>query len=75
MFPWGDTPAEIPGPDAPAYAVGDAVYSGDCRGTVVSVDADTIAIVWSDGDGGAIIYPVEASYLRKAMPWEQSSLG
>lgn len=67
VFPWGDAPA------APSYAVGDAIYSGTCRGTVVSVDAEhnTMAVAWSDNeDGGAINYPIEASYLRREFPWE-----
>lgn len=67
MYPWGDAPTVEP----PAYAVGSAVYSGDCRGTVVAVDAEqaTLGIVWSDGDG-PITYPIEAPFLRKAHPWE-----
>jgi hypothetical protein len=68
VFPWSDPP-EV----EPTYAVGDAIYSGACRGTVVHVSnvvAPLISVVWSDGDGGAIIYPMNASYLRKAMPWE-----
>lgn len=66
MFPWSDAPT------APDYAVGCGVYSGECRGTVVSVDEEhgQVGIVWSDGDGGVIIYPVEAKFLRKALPWE-----
>ena len=41
-------------------------------GAVVSVDHEhgTMGVVWSDGDGGAITYPVDATYLRKAWPWE-----
>ena len=84
MFPWGNShdagsvarelvPAEpAPTPEPAGYAVGDTVYSDACRGTVVSVDAAeaTMGIVWSDGDGGAITYPIDATYLRKAMPWE-----
>ncbi len=63
------------GRDAPAatkaatYAVGDTVYSGDCRGAVVSMDGDTMEIIWSDGEG-AITYPIDAEFLRKAFPWE-----
>ena len=66
MFPWSDTP------ETPKYAVGDTVFSGDTAGRVVSVDTEhhLIAIVWSDGDGGAIRYPVEATFLRRAYPWE-----
>lgn len=74
MFPWSDARE----PAAPAYAVGDPICSADtgpadtCRGCVVSVDAEqaTMGVVWSDGDGGAITYPIDATYLRKAMPWE-----
>ena len=63
VFPWGDTPA------AP-YAVGDTVYSDTTAGRVVSLGDGAISVVWSDGDGGAIVYPSDATYLRKAMPWE-----
>ena len=72
MFPWSDAPAEVLGPNAPSYAVGDAVYSGAERGTVVSVDAEqaTMGIVWEDSVYGAITYPLDATYLRKALPWE-----
>lgn len=64
--PWGDAPA------APAHAVGDTIYSGNTAGRVVSVDTEqaTMGVVWSDGDGGAITYPMDATYLRKAFPWE-----
>jgi hypothetical protein len=67
MPPWGDAPA------APAFAVGDTIYSGNSPepGTVVSVDAAeaTMGVKWRDV-GGAIIYPLDATYLRKAYPWE-----
>lgn len=65
MYPWGDAPAAF------SFAVGDTVYSGECAGRVVSVDADaaTISVEWSDGDG-AITYPSDATYIRKKMPWE-----
>lgn len=74
MFPWSDTPGA-----APTYAVGATVYSGEWRGTVVSVDREhgTIDVVWSDASvewdfegSGAITYPADAGYLRKALPWE-----
>lgn len=64
--PWCDTPA------APLYAVGDAIASGDnSRGTVAAVDAatGTMEVKWSDGDS-AITYPIDATYLRKVLPWE-----
>lgn len=66
MHPWRDAPTTA------AYAVGDVVCSGDCRGVVVAVDADkaTMGVVWSDGDEYPITYPMDASYLRKRMPWE-----
>lgn len=56
------------------YATGEIVYSGpgrECRGTVVTVDTDkaTMGIAWDDGDG-VITYPLDAEYLRKALPWE-----
>lgn len=65
MFPWSDAPT------APSYAVGETVYSGDCAGRIVSVDAAarTVGIEWADGDG-TIIYPVDAEYIRKKLPWE-----
>ena len=66
MYPWRDTPAAT---ETPAYAVGDAVYSGDCKGTVVAVGEITMDVIWSDGDS-PITYPIDAGYLRKAMPWE-----
>lgn len=71
MFPWGDAPE--PTTEAPTYAVGTIVYSGDCRGAVTSVDASagTISVVWNEtAEYGAITYPSDATYLRKAMPWE-----
>lgn len=65
MLLWCDTHASA------AYAVGDIVYSGTCRGTVVAVDEATMGIVWSDSDDGKpITYPIDASYLRKAFPWQ-----
>lgn len=67
VFPWGDTH------DTPVYAVGDAIFSGSCRGTVTLVSTvvgHLISVVWSDGDGGEIIYPMDATYLRRGMPWE-----
>ena len=75
VLPWGDAPADISGQDACRFAVGDTVYSGNSPepGHVVSVDPReaTMGIVWSDvNGGGAIIYPIDASYLRKAFPWE-----
>lgn len=71
VFPWSDAPP------ACQYAVDDTVYSGASAGRVVSVDAaaGTMDIIWNDTDprdegGGAITYPLDATYLRKAMPWE-----
>lgn len=54
------------------YAVGDTCVSGAERGTVVSVGGDeypTISVVWSEGQR-PIVYPADAPYLRRAMPWE-----
>jgi len=70
MLPWCDTPTQL---EAPTYAVGDTVYSGDCAGTVVAMadDEATMGVVWSDSeDGKPITYPTDASYLRKKFPWE-----
>lgn len=54
------------------FAVGDTVVSDPYpeRGTVAGVYATTMAIVWSDGDGGRIIYPLDTSFIRKLYPWE-----
>lgn len=74
MYPWGDTfEFDIQAHETPKYAVGDVLFSGDCRGTVTQVSTVVgrlISVVWSDGDGGEIIYPMDAAYLRKALPWE-----
>lgn len=67
MFPWCHSHASAH--DTPTYAVGDVIYSGDCRGVVVTANAGLISVVWEDGEG-EIIYPIDASYLRKKMPWE-----
>ena len=67
MFPWRN--ALPPAETAATYAVGDIVRSESCSGTVVSVAESTMEVVWSDGDS-PITYPIEAPYLRKAMPWE-----
>lgn len=74
VLPWSEPPNVEP----PRFAVGDVVYSepyADVTGTVVSVStvvAPLVEVVWSDGDGGAIIYPMEASFLRKVekLPWQ-----
>ena len=65
MFVRRDTPTET------CFAVGDEVRSGASIGTVVALDADevTMGIVWNDGDG-VITYPLDATYIRKAFPWE-----
>lgn len=69
MFPWSNAPADEH--HTPAYAVGAKVLSGSFRGTVVSVDEATMGVVWDDSDDGKpITYPVDAAYLRAAMPWE-----
>lgn len=72
VFPWGDAQR----PEHPSYAVGDIVYSGASRGTVVhasTVIAPVMAVEWDDGKDkyGAIIYPMNATFLRKAFPWER----
>ena len=66
MPPWGDAQAAI------AWAVGEAVYSGDECGRVVSVDGEhgTISVEWPGVAYGAVTYPADATYLRKAFPWE-----
>lgn len=58
-------------PSTAAFALGDAIYSGDCRGTVVAVDEEkaTLGVIWSDGDS-PITYPMDADYLRRGFPWE-----
>lgn len=71
MSIWSDAPDALPG--QPAFAVGDIIFSGSSPepGTVVAVDADqvTMAVKWRDV-GGPILYPLDAAFLRKAMPWE-----
>ncbi len=70
MFPWSDTQTTEQG-----YTVGEAIYSGACRGTVVAVDAEkaTMGVVWEDSDDGKpITYPIDAPYLQKAMPWQMT---
>lgn len=71
MSIWSNSPSALPG--QPAFTVGDTIYSGASPepGTVVSVDAaeGTMAVKWRDV-GGAITYPLDAGYLRKAWPWE-----
>lgn len=59
-------------PTETRFAVGDVVMSDPdgAPGAVVEVTETTLGVVWSDGDGGKIIYPMDATYLRKAMPWE-----
>jgi len=66
MFVRSDTPT------AYNFSVGDEVRSGASIGTVVTLDADevTMGIVWNDGDGGVINYPLDATYIEKRMPWE-----
>lgn len=70
-MPWSTPPTYAP---SAAYVVGDTVVSEHDteRGTVVSVDADarTISVEWKGAGYGPIVYPFEASYLRKALPWE-----
>jgi hypothetical protein len=59
--------------------VGARVYAepyADVHGTVTAVDAfsgrNLIQVVWDDGDGGAIVYPAEASFLKlvRKLPWQ-----
>lgn len=73
MFPWSDAPVEVPRSDD-AFRVDVVVYSGDCRGSVVSVDEseNAMGVIWDDsGDRyGVITYPLNATYLRKGLPWE-----
>ena len=71
MSIWSDPPSPFSG--QPAFAVGGVIFSGTSPepGTVLSVDAaeGTMAVKWRDV-GGAITYPTDADYLRRAMPWE-----
>lgn len=71
MFPWGHAPTEVSGPND-GFRLGGAIYSGDTGGRIVSMDYanGTMGVVWSDGDGGEITYPLDADYLRSAFPWE-----
>ena len=67
----GAQPAPAPNPSS--FAVGDVIRSGNSPepGTIVSVDEAqaTMGVKWRDV-GGAITYPLDATYLRKAFPWE-----
>jgi len=64
-------PASVSNPSG--FAVGDTIRSGNSPepGTIVSVDEAqaTVGVKWRDV-GGAIIYPLDAAYLRKVFPWE-----
>jgi hypothetical protein len=69
MYPWGDTSTV----QKACFAVGDAIHSGRCRGTVVTMDTDkaTMGVVWEDSDDGKpITYPLDADYLSKEFPWQ-----
>ena len=68
-FPWQAAPAR--------FKVGDVLSSGVDTGRVIKVDAaaNTIEVLWDEGEGGTITYPMEASYLvapneMEKMPWE-----
>jgi len=65
--PWGNTQAS-------RFTMGDRIFSGASRGKVADVDTSgtyaLISVVWDDGNGGEIVYPMDADYLRKALPWE-----
>ena len=55
-----------------AYAVGDRVtndYHGSSRGTVAAVGETTLGVKWDDGNS-PIVYPIDADYLRRLLPWE-----
>ena len=64
--PWGDAQG------ASSYAVGDRVYSHNEGGTVHAVGDGTIDVAWDSADKkyGAVTYPSDAHYLRRAYPWE-----
>ncbi len=64
MSPWGDAqPSE-----APAYAVGDTVYSGNSgSGTVVSVEGGYISVVWDDTDLRTNSLPCECNVPKKGL--------
>ncbi len=54
------------------FALGDRVtndYHGACRGTVAAVGETTVGVKWDDGNS-PIVYPIDADYLRRLMPWE-----
>lgn len=65
--PWGDASAVA----TPVYAVGDRVTNGTDFGAVTALDPDeaTMGVTW-EGETCFIVYPLDATYLRKAMPWE-----
>lgn len=70
-FPWDQPPKPA------RFNVGDEIYSDVDRGKVVEVDVigNYIRVVWDDGDGGMITYPMDATYLEdkppERMPWEK----
>lgn len=73
VFPWGEPPASEP----ISHAAGDAIANTGnppSFGTVVAVDeaGGTISVEWDDGEGryGAIVYPANATFLRRLWPWE-----
>lgn len=53
------------------YNTGDAVVSDadKDRGTVISVEPDTIEVQWSSNNF-SVVYPCHTDRLRKAYPWE-----
>ena len=70
MFPWCDTQSNEH--HVCKYAVGDRIYKGQDRGTVVKVSTVVgrlISVVWDDGDE-EIIYPMDADYLSRGFPWQ-----
>lgn len=70
MPPWGDASPSLQG--QPAYAVGDRVCGAidGIAGTVVAARGDCFEVRWTDGTSFDVVYPVETTLVRKAMPWE-----
>jgi hypothetical protein len=52
------------------YDPGEIVFSNTARGRVAMVADRTFTVVWDDGDGYAVVYPIETEAVRKRLPWE-----
>ena len=54
------------------WAISSTVASAEASSPkLVQWSQRLISVVWDDGDGGEIIYPMDASYLSKRLPWQK----